>query len=102
MKRIFTIVMIVTLALPLFAFDFFFDEEETSSRNIALTMEGGVLAYVDDGELAPMPTSHSKLSRMAQTTEPLRILPTIRRSIASKPKSSPSPSSSARPHSRLV
>ena len=53
MKRIFTIVMIVTLALPLFAFDFFFDEEETSSRNIALTMEGGVLAYVDDGELAP-------------------------------------------------
>jgi hypothetical protein len=53
MKRIFTIVMIITLALPLFAFDFFFDAEETTSRNISLTLEGGVLAYVDDGALAP-------------------------------------------------
>jgi len=53
MKRTLVILMIITLALPLFAFDFFFDSEETSSRNIALTLEGGVLAYIDDGELAP-------------------------------------------------
>jgi len=53
MKRVFTILLIITLALPLFAFDFFFDSEETASRNISLTLESGVQTFFNDGELAP-------------------------------------------------
>jgi len=53
MKRTLTILLIIALALPLFAFDFFFDTEESSNRNISLTLESGVLAYFNDGELAP-------------------------------------------------
>ncbi|MDX9914924.1 MAG: hypothetical protein RBS49_03450, partial [Sphaerochaeta sp.] len=53
MKRTLTILLIITLALPVFAFDFFFDTEESSNRNIALTLESGVLTYFNDGELAP-------------------------------------------------
>ncbi len=53
MKRVLTILLIITLALPLFAFDFFFDSEETSKRNISLTLESGAEAFFNDGALAP-------------------------------------------------
>ena len=54
MKRILTLFLIVTLALPLFAFDFFFDEEApTTTRNVSFTMDSGVQAFFNDGELAP-------------------------------------------------
>ncbi|MDY0303811.1 MAG: hypothetical protein RBQ65_04060 [Sphaerochaeta sp.] len=54
MKRILTLFLIVTLALPLFAFDFFFDEEApTTTRNVSFTMDSGVQAFFNDGELSP-------------------------------------------------
>ena len=54
MKRILTLFLIVTLALPLFAFDFFFDEEEPqTTRNVSFTMDSGVQAFFNDGELSP-------------------------------------------------
>jgi hypothetical protein len=54
MKRILAIVLILALTLPLFAFDFFFDEEEPqTTRNVSFTMESGVQAFFNDGELIP-------------------------------------------------
>lgn len=55
MKRLLIILTILALALPLFAFDFFFDSEEPN-RNISFTLEGGVNTFFSDGELAPYTT----------------------------------------------
>ncbi|HZJ88249.1 MAG TPA: hypothetical protein VFC80_03765 [Sphaerochaeta sp.] len=51
-KRIFTIGLVLTLVLPLFAFDFFFDEGP--SRNISFEVETGVQTFVDDWAVAPI------------------------------------------------